>query len=532
MKRKIITAFVLLAFCVAAAKAAEQGDLRALFNLGYQALEDWKYSDADKTADQVQTLLAKETQTNLKAQAYVFLAQYWFDKGDYGKSLANLDLARGLSHKQDKEFEKFYGRVKQLAQIFANAASAESEHFKIRWSDPRDEIMVKPGLETLEKQYQALGKDFNFYPSGEKIVVDIYPKTEYLAAGVGLELEMIKNSGTVAVCKFRRLMMVSPRNLLYGFDYQTTLSHELVHFFVYERNGESVPVWLHEGLAKFEDGSYKNEAGRLDPVSQSLIASAIKNNELITFSQMHPTFAQFKTPKQGQLAFAEVNTMIEYLRHRCGNDAWFKILDLLKSGKGDKTAIEQVCAQNFASVWEGWKNYVSAKNWRIFPGAQVMKMEFKEQSGREEDEEIETGKGKAYEYVRLGDLLRDRGALSAASFEYQKAAALEPYHPRILNKLGLSRVLAGNYKEALDPLIKVTRIYPDYSTGFINLGLAYFGLKDEANALAAFEQATALNPFNPIPYERMAEIYQKRGDNAKINEMKSAYAIIMKKPGG
>jgi len=317
---------------------------------------------------------------------------------------------------------------------------------------------------------------------------------------------------------------------------QTTMSHELAHFFIYSRNGDTVPIWLHEGLARFEDQSFKNAAGQLDPVSKSFLISAVKNNELVTFSRMHPTFAQFKTPKQGQLAFAEVETMVDYLRRHCGGDAWFKILDLLKQGKNDKAALEQVCGKNFDALWAGWKQELAAQNWKLIPGAEVLKLEFKEQTMKEGGDQAEAEplleKDQTTEYIRLGDLLRDRGSFKAAAFEYQKAAALEPYNSRVLNKLGLCQVLAGNFKAALEPLTRLTEIYPQYSTGFLNLGLAYFGLKDDAQAIAAFQRASELNPFNPIAYRKLAEIYERLGDQDKVQEIQDADNIIHKNPGG
>jgi len=528
--KKSLAIFLLL--LLSASTQVAQQDVSRLTDSGLNAVEEWRFSDADKIADQAQALLARETKADKKAKIHSFLAQYWFYKGDYQNSLSALNMVKATGYQPDEDFEKFYTRVQRLVGLVANSRETQSEHFRFRWVDPRDEVMARPGLEVLEKAWQALGKDFNFFPAGEKILVDIYPRPEDLASAVDLPDSMIKDSGTVAVCKFRRLMLTSPRATLLGYDYQTTLSHELAHFFIYSRNGDAVPIWFHEGLAKYEDGSYKGEAGQLDPVAKSFLASAIKNNELITFEQMHPTFAQFKTPKQGQLAFAEVATMVDYMRNQCGSDSWFKMFNLLKTGKNDRAALEQVCGKNFSEVWSGWKKSVAAKNWPIIPGAVVMKLEFKEHEGMEEAVEVMAEKGKAYEYTRLGDLLRDRSSYQAASVEYKKALDYEPYSAKILNKLGLARILAGNYKDALEPLLKLTEIYPGYSNGFVNLGWAYFGLKDDDKAVMALNRALVLNPFNPTPYQQLHDIYKKRGDAASAKKMQEALMIINKEPGG
>jgi len=531
--RKLFAVLVIGAGLAAGTLAADKTELAGMLARGYDALEYWDLPKADEVTVKLQAELPKEADPAARVKIEVYFAEYWFNKGDYAQSLAALDRVVLLGAKREGDYLEFDKRVRRLSEIFSAAKEAQSEHFRMRWIDPRDEVMVKPGLAALEKAWQALSKDLNHSPAGEKVLVELYPKLSDLAAAVGLDEKMLKDSGTIAICKFRRMMLASPRVLLFGYDYQTTMSHELAHFFVYTKSGPDVPVWFQEGLAKFEDQSYKAAAGQLDPVAKSFLTSAVKNNELITFAQMHPTFAQFKTPKQGQLAFAEVETMVDYLRKSCGGDAWFRLLDLMEAGKDDKAAVEEVCGREFGSVWAGWKLDVLARNWQVIPNAVVMKLEFKEQTGGEDEyEEVPVDKGKAYEYLRLGDLLRDRGFYGPACFEYQKAAALEPYVPMVLNKLGLGRVLAGNFKAALEPLNKVTQTYPGYSTGFVNLGLAYEGLKDDAQAIAAFERASELNPFNPAPYVKLFAIHERRGDQQKLDQVKEAFNIINRRPGG
>ena len=319
--------------------------------------------------------------------------------------------------------------------------------------------------------------------------------------------------------------MVSPRALAFGYDYLTTLSHELVHFFIYARNGDTVALWLHEGLAKYMETAYLGKTGELGLISQSFLVSAIKNNELITFEQMSPTFAKFKTPKQGQLAFAEVCTMVGYIRERCGEDSWIEILDLSRQKKSDKLVVEEVCGESFSALWEGWKSWVLSKNWKELPGAMVLKMEFKEQSGEVKDDEV-LESGKAGEYARLGDLLRDRGEYQASAVEYKKALSYDPYHPKLLNKLGLALLLSGDYKSSIETFSKLIKFHPTYSTGFVNLGLAYLGAGKEEEAIGAFERALELNPFNPTSYQKLIEIYFKNGENGSAEKMKERLEII------
>jgi len=510
---------------------AQQSDnLSGLINKGSDALDDWRYQDAEEIAFQVEEMAAREKDPARQAEGYSFLGQYWFDQGDYKRALAELEKSRELNPQPDSKVDKFYDRMEKLSSLFGSPGEESSPHFIMRWTDPRDRVLAKPGLSALEQAYTALGRDFNYFPKGGKILVEIYPRPGDLANAVGLEEDMIKDSGTIAVCKYRRMMLTSPRALAFGYDYLTTFSHELGHFFIYSFSGEAVPIWLHEGLAKYEELSFRGRAGELSPVPKSLLVSAIRNNELITFAQMSPTFAQFKSPKQGQLAFAEVATMVDYLRQKCGSDSWFKIFDLLKQGKSDKEAARAVCGQDFTALWQDWQKWVLAKGWQVIPGAVVLRMEFKEQEGKEEEEEFGKEEGKAWEFVRLGDLLRDRQFYQAGVVEYKKALDLEPYNPKIMNKVGFGQILAKDYQAAISVLKKAAEIYPDQSTTFVNLGRAYLSANDDQNAVSSFETALELNPFNPIPYRNLINLYQKAGNQAQAKEMQARLEII-KKPG-
>lgn len=68
-----------------------------------------------------------------------------------------------------------------------------------------------------------------------------------------------------------------------------------------------VPIWLHEGIAKYEERRWYEDAPPRLPVSlESLVAEAIEKDYFITFEQMHPSLAKLKKKEDTALAFAEV----------------------------------------------------------------------------------------------------------------------------------------------------------------------------------------------------------------------------------
>src|SRR5262249_48280034 len=139
-------------------------------------------------------------------------------------------------------------------------ATFESGHFVIRVPKGPDELLAPYALEALEAARAALATDFGWAPEG-KVRVEVYADTAALAQVSTLTLKEIETSGTIALCKWNRLMIVSPRALVRGYAWLDTLNHEYTHFVVTVLSRNHVPIWLHEGIAKFEERRWRASAG-------------------------------------------------------------------------------------------------------------------------------------------------------------------------------------------------------------------------------------------------------------------------------
>ena len=141
-----------------------------------------------------------------------------------------------------------------------------------------------------------------------------------------------------------------------GYDYRwrDTLCHEYVHYVLMKKTGNRVPLWLHEGIAKFEETRWRSaQGGRLPPVMASLLADGVENSELVTFERMHPTFAKLDG-QEATLAFAQVSTMVEMLVAKEGLEGLRALLDELRAGQSVDAALDQVTGggvERFQAKW-------------------------------------------------------------------------------------------------------------------------------------------------------------------------------------
>ena len=76
---------------------------------------------------------------------------------------------------------------------------------------------------------------------------------------------------------------------------------------------------------------------------------------------------------------------------------------------------------------------------------------------------------------------------------------------------------AGFYRQALEE-------FPEHIGALTSLGLALFEMEDYSNSLRCYVRANQLDPNDPLPVEKIAQIYEKLGkvDQAQTAALRAA----------
>ena len=484
---------------------------------GFHQLDAWQLEDALETAQ-------KELSDDHEDVEHLWLAARV--QNARGHHLEAMSILQSLN-----DIPEAYRNIIDGPAYYADDSYVlESEHFRIRFRD-KDEIVAYYAQEVLEKTYTRIGAVLQFYPAegDEKIAVEIYPDARGLARATGLTVRQIETSGTIAVCKYHRLMIISPLATANGYGWADTLAHEFIHLVISKKSRNNVPIWLHEGIAKYYESSWRGEPGlALAPSSEKLLKEAVDNGGLITFDQMHPSMAKLPSQESAALAFAEVFTMIEFLNKRFGPQRIPKLLDDLAKTASLETSLRSIFGAKLATLEKNWRTYLKSRTFNTNTPSILKRVALVADGQRpQEDRPIEEiNEPEIQKFARLGELLETRGHTLAAKKEYQRAweksgsfyATLNYRYARLLLK-------EEAFPAAQRVLDQSLRRHPEDSDCRLLAGRLSLKQKMYDNAAEHYRFVLHQNPFNPEVHQALAAVALAQDDREAIERGQHFYNL-------
>ncbi len=422
-----------------------------------------------------------------------------FYAGDYQKAVTLLGKTGRIKVMgMDEDF-------RQLAEDTAAAVSTLSpspgEHFVLTLDERKDWVLAKPALEVLEKSYSLLGGIFGVYPEGP-VRVEIYPDPDDFQKVSSLSKRDIETSGAIGICKYNKIMMLSPRCLAAGYRWKDTLAHEYLHYLVVRLTGNNAPIWVQEGVAQYFENRWKGNASTyLWPVGAALLAKAIEEGNLVPFEAMDPSLVKLDSMAQVSLAFAECATAVDYLLSRAGSEgflAFLRRIGTLAPGL-TRQALRETMGLEFTEFEKAWKAHVAGLGLRKIEHLSLPDFRLAGEAA-ERDILDEIKSQTARNYLLLGDQMRKGGRLKPALVEYKRAYRDSPGSPYIINKVAVASVLLEDYETAFEYLGKALEMAPDYPWSYLNYGDALVRSGKPQEALRYLREYNEINPYNPGVY--------------------------------
>ncbi len=396
-------------------------------------------------------------------------------------------------------------RAGSLAEIAAATAKATAGmerrllvdgRFEVLWTPGPDEVMIELLEAVLARAEAPLQAVFGPLPP-PPIRIHIYPKVETLAAVTGLTEQQIRTSGTIAVCKYNRLMLTSPRDLVLGYPWADTVVHELIHLLVTRRAGDAVPIWLHEAIARGHEGLWRGVGpDTLDSDEIAALQQARRSGRFIPLAKMSPTMAALPSQEAAQLAFAEVHYLLRHLLRGVQRPLG-ALLDAFAEAPSEEAAIERWAGTPRAQLLAGWMR--SLRRGDDLPAAQVQAaaahtLQFRRAGGGDRKPR---GPEAGARFAELGDRLMALQRPAAAIIEYRKASAAgAPDDVWMWTRLARALHQVGDFDQAEQVAASALQRSPWHPPLLLIAGMTALDRKEPKLALERAESAMWVNPFD------------------------------------
>lgn len=491
---------------------------------GFRAVEAWRIDEARAIAER---LLERKPDD---AMSLALMGEVKMHLGDYAGAVEAFREARRNGAPEAAL------RSEDAAEAARVATQDYVEHisdsFIIRHPAGKDAVLVPFAIETLEAAMDRIGGLLGWRPTS-RVVVDIYPTAATLAAVSSLTKADIENSGTIALCRWNRLMVTTPRAVVFGYSWRDTVAHELAHLIIGGASRNTVPIWLHEGIAKFSETAWRAEPGLgITVEQQERLRDAAKKKELIPFEKMHPSMAKLPTQEATSLAFSEVFTFIEFLVERKGWEGMRRVLKEMSNGLSDAEAIEVVHGASLKKLEKQWRRALPKRTIKSDKtGRPVMgerKIELKDRSDAPDDKLHGLSK-RGRRFARAADLLFARGRVIAAQRELEKAFD-ETKSPLISAKLAMVALANGDLKRAEAAAKSAMEGTADLAGPNVTLAEVFVRANNPEAAKLPLARAIDINPFDPRIHRLTLAI--ERGEDGDAEKRRHAQLALAYFEGG
>jgi Flp pilus assembly protein TadD len=446
-----------------------------------------------------------------------------FHQGDYAGAASALDRgaprwATTRDRANRESLRALVASTRDATAAFVEVRSRDGRYV-VRHAPGPDAVLVPYALEALAAADQALGAALGIRVRSP-IRLEVFASPRALARVSTLTVEDIERTGTIALCKWDRLMITSPRALVRGYPWVDTLAHELAHLLVSRGTGDRTPVWLQEGIAKYLERRWRGDHERrapLDPAQEALLRRALTDGKLLPFERLHPSIARLPSQQDAALAFAQVSTFVESYVESHGDEALRAALHGIRQGQDARDALAAAAGTTFDLLESRWRAALRRRPAPAEDAPSLLALRFKRGEGSP-DESLDVAVSMARRHLRIGDLLWDRGRTRAAAVEYARARTHAPADPIVASRHARAALESGDAAAAARTLEDSLRRYPEHAPTRALLGAARLALGDREGAREHLREALRINPFDPRPH---CDLATATDDEAERNREES-----------
>ncbi len=189
--------------------------------------------DALQLAHAEQLPAAPADTASMAANVGYFRGVLAFHHGDYATAAQEIDAAIARSGNNRNPTWLLMQTMAREAQALIGSMTlhvSPNQRYRVH-ATTEDALLVPYALQVLEAADRALTEQLGIQVPGP-VRLEIFPSAASLARVSPLTEQQIETSGTIALCKWNRLMITTPRALVRGYPWADTIAHVLTHLLV------------------------------------------------------------------------------------------------------------------------------------------------------------------------------------------------------------------------------------------------------------------------------------------------------------
>ena len=316
--------------------------------------------------------------------------------------------------------------------------------------------------------------------------IDLVRDLFSLSSVSGLPLKAAETTGTLAVARWGRVIMLSPRAPVQGYPWQDTLAHEITHLLVTRATRDFAPLWLQEGLAKRFEVRWRPPRPFDRPEwADTGARNAALDGRSVGIDKLGPSIAMLPTPEAAGTAFAEVTSFMHFFIEQNGEPALRLLFADLRGngGEGADAALLSVTGYNLAEWNARWQRFlrepVKATPENVASATLGPRVQ-RDLSRR----------------VRLADLLSARGYGKESATEIEPLLTATPRLPQVRARAARGLYQVGDDAGAEHALGAVAEIDGLYGPWFALSGRGFKRRGQLAEAESAFTLGLSADPLS------------------------------------
>ncbi len=401
-----------------------------------------------------------------------------------------------------------------LLDTFSEYEETRTQRFQLVIHAKESKLLSLYMRNLAEEAYDRLAERYGFEPA-TPIRVEVFPRhADFSVRTIGLV-----GLGALGVSFGPVLAMDSPSARQTGeFNWGSTLWHEIAHTFHLGMTDHKVPRWLAEGLAVYEER--KARPGWGDDVGPRFLA-VYKAGKLLPVSELNNGFMRPAYPEQVAFSYYQASLVCELIESERGFGALTDMLRSYKKGMTTARVFRSILGTDIKDFDRRFEDYLDERFAQ--PLAAIRPSEPRKPPPRLTREQIERQARRDPDdfaaQLAMGRLLFDAGERDDAERYFRRAKALFPEYAGFDSPywyLALIYKERGEPRQAAAELATFTGINERHYKAHIELADILESLGDHQGSAEALDRALYIDPFDIAVHARLAELYARIGEPAKV----------------